>query len=100
MPLVLPALSLAVLLVLLLAVLPVLALALALAACARDARQGGFKLGNPGIMMGLYPAFWGLYNGLPEPALKREQAGTPPAPARRRIRTNAVAVPPEMPEEY
>lgn len=78
---------------------PAWALALALAACARDARSTGFKLGNPGIMMGLYPAFWALYNSLPEPALKRPQPDQAPAPVRRRIRTNAIAVPPEMPDE-
>ena len=67
--------------------------------CARDARSTGFKLGNPGIMMGLYPAFWALYNSLPEPALKRPQPDQAPAPVRRRIRTNAIAVPPEMSDE-
>ena len=49
---------------------PVWALALALAACARDTRNQGFRLGNPGIMTGLFPAFWTLYNALPEPAAK------------------------------
>ena len=79
---------------------PVWALALALTACARDARGQGFRLGNPGVMTGLYPAFWALYNALPEPAAKRPVSGeTPAAPARRRIITSAVAVPPELPEE-
>ena len=79
---------------------PVWALALALTACARDARGQGFRLGNPGVMTGLYPAFWALYNALPEPAAKRPVSGeAPTAPARRRIITSAVAVPPELPEE-
>jgi len=82
---------------------PAWALALALAACGRDARlnpaKSGFKLGNPGIMMQLYPEFWALYNALPEPAEKRPRTEDAPAPARRRIRTRAVAVPPELPEE-
>ena len=79
---------------------PVWALALALTACARDTRGQGFRLGNPGVMTGLYPAFWALYNALPEPAAKRPVSGeTPTAPARRRIITSAVAVPPELPEE-
>ena len=79
---------------------PVWALALALTACARDTRGQGFRLGNPGVMTGLYPAFWALYNALPEPAAKRPVSGeTPTAPARRRIITSTVAVPPELPEE-
>ncbi len=78
---------------------PVWALALALAACARDGRNQGFRLGNPGIMTGLFPAFWTLYNALPEPAVKRAAAGNAQAaPARRRIITTAVAVPPELKE--
>lgn len=79
---------------------PLWALALALAACARDARNQGFRLGNPGIMTSLYPAFWSLYNALPEPTAKKPATGnTAPAPARRRIITAAVAVPPELREE-
>lgn len=81
---------------------PAWAMALALAACGRDARlhptKSGFKLGNPGIMMQLYPAFWNLYNALPEPSLKQPRAEVS-APVRRRIRTTAVAVPPELPDE-
>jgi 5-enolpyruvylshikimate-3-phosphate synthase len=45
---------------------PVWALAFALAACARP----HLRLGNPSIMAGLYPDFWTLYNGLPEPAAR------------------------------
>ena len=80
---------------------PVWALALALAACARDTRNQGFRLGNPGIMTGLFPAFWTLYNALPEPAAKKPTGNekTTAAPARRRIITTAVAVPPELKEE-
>lgn len=74
---------------------PVWAMALAVAACAHGSRTG-FKLGNPGIITALYPAFWALYNGLPEPRLQRpaEQAA-PAAPKRRRVITNAIAVLPE-----
>ncbi len=80
---------------------PVWALALALAACARDTRNQGFRLGNPGVMTGLFPAFWALYNALPEPAAKKPAGNekTAAAPARRRIITTAVAVPPELREE-
>ena len=76
---------------------PVWALGLALAACARPHR----KLGNPGVMTELYPAFWALYNSLPEPALRRQPppAATPEAPRRRRIHTASVAVPPELPPD-
>ncbi len=50
-------------------------------------------------MTGLFPAFWTLYNALPEPAVKRAAAGNAQAaPARRRIITTAVAVPPELKE--
>ncbi|MDR1660284.1 MAG: 3-phosphoshikimate 1-carboxyvinyltransferase [Desulfovibrio sp.] len=45
---------------------PVWALAFALAACARP----HLRLGNPSIMADLYPDFWVLYNGLPEPATR------------------------------
>ena len=75
---------------------PVWAMALALAACASPHQ----KLGNPGIMTGLYPPFWALYNTLPEPALRRSAAPEAPAAApRRRIITGAVAVPPELKDE-
>nr|WP_015939136.1 hypothetical protein [uncultured Desulfovibrio sp.] len=74
---------------------PAWAMALALAACAKQHQ----KLGNPGVMTGLYPAFWALYNALPEPPQRRAAATPPAAPSRRRIITTAVAVPPEMKEE-
>ena len=75
---------------------PVWAMALALAACASPHQ----KLGNPGIMTGLYPPFWALYNTLPEPALRRSAAPEAPVAApRRRIITGAVAVPPELKDE-
>lgn len=75
---------------------PVWAMALALAACASPHQ----KLGNPGIMTGLYPPFWALYNTLPEPAIRRSAAPEAPAAApRRRIITGAVAVPPELKDE-
>ncbi len=75
---------------------PAWAMALALAACAKQHQ----KLGNPGVMTALYPAFWAMYNALPEPPQRRAAPETAPAaPARRRIITTAVAVPPEMKEE-
>ncbi len=75
---------------------PAWAMALALAACAKQHQ----KLGNPGVMTGLYPAFWAMYNALPEPPQRRAAPETAPAaPARRRIITSVVAVPPEMKEE-
>ena len=78
---------------------PVWALALALAACARDKRQ--VRLGNPGVITTLYPAFWTLYNGLPAPKMEREPAPAAPAQRqRRRIITSALADIPDLPEEY
>lgn len=75
---------------------PVWAMALALTACASPHQ----KLGNPGIMTGLYPPFWALYNTLPEPAVRRSAAPEAPAAApRRRIITGVVAVPPELKDE-
>ena len=75
---------------------PVWAMALSLAACASPHQ----KLGNPGIMTGLYPPFWALYNTLPEPAIRRAAAPEAPVAApRRRIITGAVAVPPELKDE-
>ena len=75
---------------------PVWAMALALTACASPHQ----KLGNPGIMTGLYPPFWALYNTLPEPAVRRAAAPEAQTPApRRRIITGAVAVPPELKDE-
>ena len=49
-------------------------------------------------MTGLYPAFWSLYNALPEPALRRPEPSAEP-PARRRVITGSVAVPPEIRED-
>lgn len=75
------------------------ALALALAACARPERCHGFRLGNPGVLTGLYPGFWALYNGLPRPApRKREEAEAAPPARGRRIRTATMAVLPPEPE--
>lgn len=76
------------------------AVALALAACARG-KQEGFKLGNPGVLTELYPPFWVLYNNLPEPHMMREHREAPAEPARnrRRVITNAVAVPPPLEDE-
>jgi len=75
---------------------PVWAMALALTACASPHQ----KLGNPGIMTGLYPPFWALYNTLPEPSVRRAAAPEAQTPApRRRIITGAVAVPPELKDE-
>ena len=77
---------------------PVWALALALAACARDKRQ--VRLGNPGIITTLYPAFWTLYNGLPAPKMEREPAPAAPVQRqRRRIITSALADIPDLPED-
>lgn len=59
--------------------------ALALALCAFG--RPGLKLANPGIMTGLYPVFWTLYNGLPNPDFKKV-VNTEPVdekPVRRRI---------------
>ncbi|MDR2744327.1 MAG: 3-phosphoshikimate 1-carboxyvinyltransferase [Desulfovibrio sp.] len=74
---------------------PVWALAFALTACARP----HLRLGNPSVMAGLYPGFWTLYNGLPEPAARKtdmREAAPPPAEKtpRRRI---VSAVPAAMP---
>lgn len=78
---------------------PVWALALAVAACAHGARIG-FKLGNPGVITALYPAFWALYNSLPEPRMQRPaEKAAPAAPKRRRVITNAIAVLPEPRDE-
>jgi len=78
---------------------PAWAMALAVAACARTDKQG-WPLGNPGIVIGLWPKFWSLYNSLPNPQFKKhENAPSPEPKARRRIITSAVAVPPEIREE-
>lgn len=59
------------------------ALALALCAFARP----GLKLANPGVMTTLYPVFWTLYNGLPNPDFKKIVPTEPKdeKPVRRRI---------------
>ena len=80
------------------------ALALALTACARERTNQGFKLGNPGIIKDLWPAFWSLYNGLPHPGKPRErerdQQHRPGNSAHRRIRTRSAAVlPPEITDD-
>lgn len=77
---------------------PMWACALALAACARPASRG-FFLNNPGILTELYPAFWTLYNALPEPGLRRVQQTVQPARERRRIITQAVAQLTPRPED-
>lgn len=78
---------------------PAWAFALALAASCRKGRAG-WPLGNPGIVTELWPPFWSIYNGLPEPMLKRApEAKTPEKQARRRIITNVVATVPEIREE-
>lgn len=76
---------------------PAWALAYAVAACARRGKPG-WPLGNPGIITGLWPQFWSLYNSLPKPQFKKpeeQEAAAPPKP-RRRIKTSAVAVLPEI----
>lgn len=80
---------------------PVWAMALAIAACARGPRQQ-VRLGNPGDITALFPAFWQLYNSLPAPQMERTPAEAAPAPAqrqRRRIITSALADIPDMPDE-
>ena len=77
---------------------PMWACALALAACARPASRG-FFLNNPGILTGLYPAFWPLYNARPEPGLRRVQQATLPVRERRRIITKSVAQLTPRPED-
>ncbi|GHU92065.1 hypothetical protein AGMMS49925_09260 [Deltaproteobacteria bacterium] len=75
---------------------PLWALALALAACARP----HIKLGNPGIVTDLYPAFWALYNALPAPAAKAADA-RPAADerVRRRVTTDIAAHIPKPDDE-
>lgn len=74
------------------------AFALSLAAMCRDRNQL-VRLGNPGIITALWPGFWSLYNTLPAPAAKVREEKTEKPKNRRRILTNAVAVPPEIKEE-
>ncbi len=56
-------------------------------------------LSNPGVMTGLFPLFWNLYNTLPNPELRRKNAQeTEDArPARRRVIAQGVygELPPE-----
>ena len=56
-------------------------------------------LSNPGVMTGLFPAFWNMYNTLPRPMLKRrvEQETEDAKPARRRVIAHGVygELPPE-----
>ena len=56
-------------------------------------------LSNPGIMTGLFPLFWNLYNTLPHPELRRksEQEVEDAKPARRRVIAQGVygELPPE-----
>lgn len=78
---------------------PAWAVALAVAACCRREKQG-WPLGNPGIITEIWPAFWAFYNSLPDPKLRqREEKPAQPEKQRRRIITNAIAVPPEIREE-
>jgi 5-enolpyruvylshikimate-3-phosphate synthase len=73
---------------------PVWALAFALTACARP----HLRLGNPSIMAGLYPDFWALYNGLPEPAERKTDMPDMTAPAERTTRRRVIsAVPAAVP---
>lgn len=77
---------------------PEWALALALAACAKNNKQG-LRLANPGIMTELWPSFWQFYNSLPKPTPKAVPARPEPEKQRRRILTNVVSEPPEIKEE-
>jgi hypothetical protein len=76
---------------------PAWAMAYALAAFDRPR----LKLANPGIMTTLYPRFWALYNGLPDPlaaaltAQREEHNDTPKeerndTPKRKRVRLSDV----------
>lgn len=54
--------------------------------------RAGLKLSNAGIMTALYPAFWPLFNSLPDPQRKRMQEKTDEQPVvRRRIITSQPA---------
>lgn len=75
------------------------AFALALAACDRKGKAG-WPLGNPGIVMDIWPQFWAYYNSLPDPGPKKQEETKPPTRRpRRRILTEAIAVPPEIKED-
>lgn len=78
---------------------PAWALALALAACSRKDKTSGWRLGNPGIITELWPHFWAFYNSLPDPKPKKAEESKPAPKQRRRIMTDAVAVPPEIKAE-
>ena len=49
-------------------------------------------LSNPGVLTGLFPPFWTMYNTLPRPVLKRrvEQETEDAKPARRRVIAQGV----------
>lgn len=71
-------------------------MALALGAFLRP----NLRLGNPGVLTDLFPAFWTLYNTLPTPELGRKKAEPVDVkPARRRIIAQGVYgdLPPESP---
>ena len=74
---------------------PTWAMALALAALARKGE--GFKLGNPGVITGLWPKFWSVYNSLPgnqEKPKKDSAHQDAETPRRRRIISGKIASPP------
>lgn len=78
---------------------PNAAFAMALALAAMGAKKApGARLGNPGIMTTLWPGFWSFYNGLPEPGQKRREDAPPPK-TRRRIRTAAEAILPDVKDD-
>ncbi|MFV0421154.1 3-phosphoshikimate 1-carboxyvinyltransferase [Oleidesulfovibrio sp.] len=62
------------------------AMAYALAAFKRP-YAAGLRIANPGVITDLMPSFWLLYNGLPNPNMKRKPKESPDGdkPARRRI---------------
>jgi hypothetical protein len=64
------------------------AMAYALAAFKRP-YSAGLRLTNPGVVTDLMPSFWLLYNGLPDPDMKRKlkEPTDGDKPARRRIIT-------------
>lgn len=75
------------------------AAALAITSLSRPS-PNGFKLGNPGIITELWPAFWGLYNSLPTPRDKKcREEPKAETGKRRRIRTEVAAKLPEIREE-
>ncbi len=75
---------------------PLWSLAYALCAFFRP----GLKLANPGEVSAIYPLYWAIFNGLPEPDLspkapKVEEA----APKRRRVKTSAFIDLTDIPSE-